>query len=152
MGNTKKGSGLIALLAIFFCCLFALPLVINLTSKEPERVGDVEIKNCAVEYEQGTSTSIHLKSGTIQLNVEVDNIFISVSGVGTENLTYQKSVVKTANSQYVTYTLDEVKSVCTTLFNEDKVVLATIYAEYDGRVYKIDEQSVSVISCWIGPY
>lgn len=154
MNSTKKG-GLIAVLAVFFCCLFALPIVVNLTSNnsgEFQDINAVEIKECNIEYAQN-QTSVNLVSGMIRMNnVEVDNIFINIEHIGVQDLTYTTSITTTANASYVTYRLDKTNTICATCFDSDTEVVAHIYIEYEGRAYKVDTQTIAVKGCLYGPF
>lgn len=158
----KKKNIFIIIILLCFVMVISLPLLIKTIAKINDKPSSdtsvvkvdtkLEILESNIKYADN-AYSICLKTGTIITNVPISRIFINVNGVGTQDLAYEEKEVRYTSGAYVmSYTLNPVKSVCSTAFDDDATIKADIYVVYNDISYKANTSYVQVKSCWIGPY
>ena len=152
----KKNTGL-TIFIIILICLFVLPMVGNLTrenEEEPKQeVGFVglSIIDSEINYREN-SMSIDVLDGYVTTSVELDKIFVNVNGIGVQDLSFETVHTQENGKTYVVHTIAPQDDLCMTWFDDNSKITAVLYVEYDGMTYKVSEDVVSVISCWVGPY
>lgn len=159
----RRKNRIISAAVLLLLLIITVPLVLSLVVKNKNDNPDVdssfvkvdtklEILESDVVWKENTYT-LTIESGRIITNVPVSRIFVNANGIGTQDLTYtEKEVKHVSGATVVSYTLNPVRNLCNTAFDDDASVKTDIYVVYNDISYKVKTYYVDVKSCWIGPY
>ena len=156
MSKSKKIDIAIYVIAGILIASVLLSMFISLgRNKKINKTDNVVITNTElnivdynIEFQQNAS-SINLLSSEIKTNVEIDNVFINVSRVGCQDLSYTQEVT---DDGFYLININPSSCILGACFDSDTKLTADIYVEYANRSFKVVSRDIDVRDCWTPAY